>query len=88
MSSSNFIQYFDDSSIKILEEKCFCKKQPFISLTHFPLMRKSNTSFSPSETQGQFSNNIFTGSVFTSLEFIWADYQLSKGFSYHSYHGP
>ncbi len=69
-------------SIKILEEKCFCKKQPFISLTHFPLMRKPNTSFSPNEVNGQFSNNIFTGSAFTSLEFIWADYKLSKRFSY------
>ncbi len=69
-------------SIKILEEKCFCKKQPFFSLTHFPLTRNSNASFSPNEVQGQFSNNIFTGASFTSLEFILADYPLYNGFSY------
>ena len=72
----------NSSSIKILEEKRFCKKQPFFSLTHFPLTKNKNNSFSSNEIQGQFANNIFTGSAFTSLEFILADYQLKKGFSY------
>lgn len=69
-------------SIKILEGKCYCDFQPFFSLTHFPMMRNSNASFSPNEVQGQFSNNIFTGNSFTSLEFILAEYPIHKEFSY------
>lgn len=70
------------SSIKILEGKCYCDFQPFFSLTHFPLMRNSNASFSTNEVQGQFPNNIFTGTSFTSLEFILTDYPIYKGYSY------
>ena len=69
-------------SIKILEGKCYCGSQPFFSLTHFPLRRNSIAFFSPKEVEGQFSNNIITGTSFTSLEFILADYPLYKGLSY------
>jgi len=78
-------QLLHSPTIKILEDKCYCDFQPFLSLTHFPLMRNSNASFVQDETQNSFSNafaNIFTGSSFTSLEYIFADYELHDKFSY------